>query len=46
MIILGFKTSKIGKKQNSLFLDHIMHIAYFLKLYGADICDSFHADEQ
>ena len=37
MIILGFKTSKIVKKQNSLLLAHIMHIAHFHSLYGADM---------
>ena len=37
MIILGTKTSTFGKKQNSLLSAHIMHIAHFLNLYGADV---------
>ena len=37
MIILGFKTLKLDKKQNSLLLAYIMHIAHFLNLYGADM---------
>ena len=32
MVILGFKASNIDKKQNSLLLAHIMHIAHFLNL--------------
>ena len=37
MIILVFKASKFDKKQNSLLLDHIMHIAHFLDLNRADM---------
>ena len=37
MIILGFKAAKFDKKQNSLLLAHIIHIAHFLNLYGADM---------
>ena len=37
MIILGLETSKFDKKQNLLLLAHIMHIAHFFNLYGADM---------
>ena len=37
MIILGFNASKFDKKQNSLLLAHIMHIAHFFNLYRADM---------
>ena len=37
MVILGFKASKFDKKQKSLLLAHIMPIAHFLNLYGADM---------
>ena len=37
MIILDFEASTFDKKQNLLVLAHIMHIAHFLNLYGADM---------
>ena len=37
MMILGFNTSKFGKKQNSPILALIMHIANFPNLNGADM---------
>ena len=37
MIILDFEAATFDKKQNLLVLAHIMHIAHFLNLYGADM---------
>ena len=37
MVIIGLKASTFDKKRNSLLLAHIMHIAHFLNLYGADM---------
>ena len=35
--VKGLKHKNLTKKQNSPLLAHIMHIAHFLNLYGADM---------